>query len=89
MREIKFVLECKPDYVQAETAKVLCGIPKPTLIRIASEGKVRSRRLDDDPLRMTDKTTRVYRYQDIIEWIEKDAIDPVAAKAEATKQGAA
>jgi hypothetical protein len=76
MREIKFILECKPDYVQAQVAKVLCGIPKPTLMRLAAEGKVRSRRLDDDPLRMTDQTTRVYRYQDIIEWIENQAIDP-------------
>lgn len=89
MREVRLVVDIRPDYVQAELAKTLTGIPKPTLMRLAADGKVRSRRLDDDPLRMTDQTTRVYRYQDIIEWIEKDAIDPVAAKVEATKQGAA
>jgi hypothetical protein len=76
--EGKIVVEFKPDYVQAEVAKALCGIPKPTLMRICAEGKVRSRRLDDDKARCNERTTRVYRYSDILEWIETTAIDPVA-----------
>jgi hypothetical protein len=76
--EGKIVVEVRPDYVQAEVAKILCGIPKPTLMRICAEGKVRSRRLDDDAARCNERTTRVYKYADILEWIEKTAIDPVA-----------
>ena len=74
--EGKIVVEFKPDYVQAEVAKALCGIPKPTLMRICAEGKVRSRRLDDDTARCNERTTRVYKYADILEWIETTAIDP-------------
>jgi hypothetical protein len=79
--EAKLVVEIKPDWVQADVAKTLCGVPKPTLMRIAGEGKVRSRRCDDDPSRCNERTTRVYRYQDILDWMDNEAIDPVKAAA--------
>ncbi len=69
------VVNIKPDWVQAALAKTLCGIPKPTLIRISAEGKVRSKRVDDRMECCTGQTTRVYRYADILEWIDKECID--------------
>ena len=78
MSEAKIVVEMPPDWVQAGLAKTLCGIPKPTLMRIAAEGKVRSRRMDDRLDNCTPQTTRVYKYSDILEWIDKDCIDGTA-----------
>lgn len=75
------VINIKPDWVQSDLAKTLCGIPKPTLMRITAEGKVRSRRCDDDTTRCNDRTTRVYRYQDILDWLDSEAIDPVKMDA--------
>lgn len=75
MSEPKIVVEMAPDWVQAALAKTLCGIPKPTLMRISAEGKVRSKRLDDRMESCNGKTTRVYRYADILEWIDRDCID--------------
>jgi hypothetical protein len=72
------IINIKPDWVQAGLAKTLCGIPKPTLMRIAAEGKVRSKRAEDRMENCTTTTTRVYRYADILEWLEKDCIDGTA-----------
>lgn len=69
------VVNIKPDWVQAAVAKTLCGIPKPTLMRISAEGKVRSKRVEDQIENCSARTTRVYRYADILEWIDKDCID--------------
>ena len=69
------IINIKPDWVQAGLAKTLCGIPKPTLMRIAADGKVRSKRAEDRIENCTPQTTRVYRYADILEWLEKDCID--------------
>ena len=79
--DTKIVVNIKPDWVQSDVAKTLCGIPKPTLLRIAGDGKVRSRRCDDDAGRCNDHTTRVYKYQDILDWLDNEAIDPVKGAA--------
>ena len=79
--DIRYVLEVKPDWVQAAVAKALTGIPKPTLMRLAGEGKIRSRRMEDDAAKATDNMVRVFKYADILEWIEKDAVDPVKLAA--------
>jgi hypothetical protein len=76
----KIVVTCEPVWAQAEVVKVLYGLPKPTLMRLASEGKIRSRRLDDRKDECGDRTTRVYRCSDVTEWIEKEAVDPESAK---------
>ena len=73
---MKIELKCEPVWAQADVIKVLYGLPKPTLIRLACEGKVRSRKLEDVQENCAERTTRVFRCSDVAEWIEKEAINP-------------
>jgi hypothetical protein len=77
----KIVLQCEPVWAQADVIKVLYGMPKPTLVRLACEGKIRSRKLDDRQEECGERTTRVYRCSDVTEWIDREAIDPVKLAA--------
>ena len=86
--DIRYVLELKPEWVQAAVAKAMTGIPKPTLMRLAAEGKIRSRRMEDDAAKATDNMVRVFKYSDLLEWIETQAVDPVKLATDAG-QGAA
>lgn len=80
----KIVIQCEPIWAQAETVKVLYGLPKPTLLRLAGEGKIRSRKLEDVKANCAGTTTRVYRCSDISEWIDREAIDPIRESATET-----
>lgn len=75
----KIVLNCEPVWAQSDVIKVLYGMPKPTLTRLAAEGKIRSRKLEDRRDSVDIRTARVYRCSDVTEWIMNDAIDPVTS----------
>jgi hypothetical protein len=74
--EQPIIVVCKAIYAQAWKIKELYGVPKPTLVKAASEGKIKSRKLEDNPSLVTDRTTRVYCCNDVEAWIENDCVDP-------------
>jgi hypothetical protein len=78
----KIVVTFEPVWAQADVIKAIYGVPKPTLLRLAGDGKIRSRRMADAGEIVDQRTTRVYRCADVAEWLDKEALDPAAGKTE-------
>ena len=71
-----FIVQVMPVWAREDTVSALTGIPQLVIRRLFNEGHVRARKMVPGKA----KSAVVFRMDDVLEWLEKDAGEPALYK---------